>query len=254
MACAHKRSKFDGSFHHHHRIIHSSTRVVLLLICAFSSFQSRVPVLVSGQLAMDAFLDNILKAVIAQKGHLIDPYALDPIDLPFKQKIGPIRISGFAKLDQISLSGLTTLKRTGAATQITANDGSGDKITTVRMAVGPLTFTSSGKIKFAGISTTKKFLGKISFMEFETTLKAIKSNQKIEVESYDIIQMRDLSMRATGLNDRTGPSSAILNTVIRLTMRLFRKRIRDGTEKALTTIIAEKINDLPPNVKMIMGG
>lgn len=203
---------------------------------------------------MDAFFDNILKAVISQKADLIDPFALESIDLEFSQRVTFVRVSGSAKLDDISLSGLKTLKRTGPVNQAT-DELTGDKRTTLQLAVGPLNFTSTGKIKFLGVTLNRKFLGKINFMEFETTLKALKNSQKIEVESYDIIQMKDLSLKASSIKSSAlGLTDAVTNTVIRMAIRLFRKRITVSTERALTSIIAEKINDLPPNVKLIMGG
>lgn len=196
---------------------------------------------------IEAFFDNMMKAAIDQKKEFIDPFKLENITLDFGPHLGPFHVKGEAKLFNISLRGLSSIKRIGDLKQLKSGDGK-FKTTRVRMTVGPLNFTSRGVTRLAGIAIRRNFLGLIDRMDCVTTMIGFKSDQSVKVTKYEIKELEGLRLKSM---DRK-LSDPITNRLISGVLGLFRARVEKAMQMALKVIIVDKINDLPPAFKSLM--
>lgn len=213
-----------------------------LVICLLALFATQS----LASTSFEKFFDNILKAVIRDKGNEIDPLHEED----HHRSIGPRLLRGMFQLDvdikNIEIRGLKTVHRSGSASQ-SINQG-GNKMTVVHLAISNMETDAHAALSKRGVSIARDVEVSADVMDFVVEFEGNKTSRKITVPRFEIFYLDKLQIKfkGEGITDRVG------NVFLKHVLKVMRGIIISRTEKALRKEIEAKVDKLPDNIKNLL--
>lgn len=199
-------------------------------------------VLANGQ-HFDLLFDNILKGHIKARRELIDPVNVTDVGLAFSRKVGLFNVRGEIKFDNVLLTGLSSIKRSGDS--VVENLVDGQKLYTIGLSAQSLNLSTTGRIKFLGIGNQRDFKGGITSLQFILAVKVNGTAKPIgvQLDDFKLIKLDGLNLQTKGAALRT--FDFFTNTAIRASLATFRRTIKLTVEMVVKRILASVIQTLP---------
>lgn len=188
----------------------------------------------------DPFFDNMVKAMVKKNKDFLEPFNVTEIrDSP---GFGPVS----TQFDEILVTGLSSIRRRGSTNII--NDEN-QRIMTVTMAVGPLSYHATGRVKFLGIGSKKWFIGTVDSIVFTVRIRTDKHSKVTSLMSFKVDELEGIQFEAYGKN---GLDNGLKERLIRRSLKTFKSRITKQIEKRVSNMINEQIQT-NPLFKMLAG-
>jgi hypothetical protein len=197
----------------------------------------------------EQFFDAVLKALLTQKGDMIDPLPIEDqqvILTPNALKFLPSFVKPEVDLKDIQLKGLKTLHRSGAAMQsLNINN---NKLTVAELAISPLEVDTKVYFNFLGLFIGREAVVTASNFDFFVEFEANKTHKTILVPRFEVKEMKDLEIKLTG----SRITDKFTNRIMHHAVPLLKKRIVEAVEKAVQEVLESKVNELPDSMKNIL--
>ena len=199
--------------------------------------------------SFEQFFDAVLKALIQQKGDLIDPLRIEDqtvILTPDVLKFLPHFVKPEVDLKDIYLKGLKTLHRSGSAMQ--SINPRNNKVTVAELAITPLEVDTKVVFHFLGMFIGRPYIVTASNFDFFVEFEANKTHKTIVVPRFEVKEMKDFTVKVNG----TKVTDKLTNHIMSHAVPLLKKKIIAEVEKAVQDVLETKINELPEATKQIL--
>lgn len=188
----------------------------------------------------NARLDQIIRQAIRDHGDEIEPLQTADQAVGFDRKVGPLRVSGEVKLQNITLAGLSTLRRSGESSLSRTRYGNVEL--KVKLALGVLNYKTLGRVRFLGFGTGAEYTGRIEHIELEAVVHYHAPTEELYIKFFKLHELEGLTLKYKGPGP-LGLLNAVSNQVIKATLAVFRPLFRLSIERASLRFLREAIRD-----------
>ena len=180
-------------------------------------------------------IDSILAKRKSEPGDL-DPIKIDDKGIDFERKVGFVKVHGIAKFRNISIEGLSQLKREGDVTTEKLSEEKNRM--TVHIEISNLKAHMEGVIKFMGVGIVRQFSGTIEKVKGEAQLILDKPNDKLELSKFKLTDKSGLVLKVEGSFVIV---DSITNYVIKTAVNTFNTYFGYGIEFSLNRLFADTV-------------
>ena len=188
-------------------------------------------------------LDTIIKKQIEEHLEEWSPLKLENYTVKFEKPVGfgilKTNVTGVASLNNITLSGLTTIKRVGDA--FLAKTKYGNTEMKVTLAIGPLNLNINGLASLLGASAKMAAEGKVDVVEASATLHFHPKTEEVYVKDFSLGQLKGLNVKVTKY-----PlffTRLVMNQFIKVSLNTLNPVIKFAISKSGVTLLQDVVVD-----------
>lgn len=174
--------------------------------------------------------DLALLNAIKQNRDKIEPTTVDGYGPEFHYRTRLVNFTGRAKLDQITLSGLSTLRRSGNAVLI--NNRNGQSQLRAQLALGVVKINMASKLYLFGIGRTTQLTGRIAHVDVNITIKYNPETKETSLKQLEVNEVDGFSLSVDS-KSRFDLTSRFINRVIKNLANSFQRLTMHAIESAL---------------------
>lgn len=215
---------------------------IILLLVTFSCLSKADP---KPDPSFNEVIDSILDKRTSEDTE-IDPIRVDDSGFEFTRKLGFIIVNGIAKFSNITITGLSNLKRVRDIETEKLDEFKSSM--TIFLGVEKIKLNMDGVLKFMGIGPSRKFDGDVDSLVLEIQLVHNQLDDNVKVAVMKVVEMGRLQLKASGSYKVV---DSITNSVIKTSLSSFAKMIRYGVELTFSRV-AERFMAQSEDIKRVM--
>lgn len=198
----------------------------------------------NGQNFNDMF-DQTVSESIKENIAEIEPLAVPDLNKGFNKGIGKLRIKGGVSMTDMKLHGLSTIRRSGDASM--SQDGHGNTLISLRLAVGEITFEGNARAQVIGIGPRRKLNGRVQHLDMEVKVM-LKEDATMVLQELNLHELKGLRMKLSG---RLRPLNAIVNVAFRGVTAMFKTKVKNMIEKVMRKVMTKAVQN--PKLAQMIG-
>lgn len=195
--------------------------------------------------SLNELIDTILNKRTSDDSEL-DPIRVSDSGFEFRRKVAMVSITGIAKFSNITISGLSNLKRVKDIETEKLDEYKSSM--TIFLGVQNINLNMDGALKFMGVGPSRKFEGVVDNLVLEMQLVYNQLNDDVRVSILKVSEMGKLNLKAAG---GFKVVDAVTNSVLKTALSSFDKMVRYGIELTFSKI-AERFMSQADDVKRVM--